>query len=546
MKGTVPLLRRVPVFLVALWSLAGPLAPAILPSLPGLSAAGRLAASPLVPLVPQLAVQVQDPVAARVDAWAARNQHALMREFVELLSIPNVAADAANIRRNAERLAAMLRARGVEARLLETGGPPFVFGERTVPGATRTLLIYGHYDGQPVDASRWTGTEPWTPALRTASIEEGGVLRPFPAPPEEYEPGWRIYARSASDDKGGIFAALAALSALDGIGERPTVTLKFIFEGDEEAGSAHMAGIVERHAQLLAADAAIIVDGPVHPSGLPTVYYGVRGIVSVQITVYGPIRPLHSGHYGNWAPNPAMRLAQLLASMKDPRTGRVLVPGWYDDVVPLGAAERAALAEIPQDDAELARTFGFGEAEGGGASLLELINLPSLNVRGLRSAWVGEEARTIVPSEAVAELDLRLVKDVRPDAQVRRLVAHIEGQGYHVVRDEPDRETRRRHARVARVRTAEGGGYPAMRTSMDLPISKDVAAAVARATGERVVRLPTLGGSAPLHFFSDRLGMPTMGVPIVNHDNNQHSPNENVRIGHLLRGIRILAGLMTL
>lgn len=498
------------------------------------------------PATPQAAVQAQDPLAGRVDAWVARNQHALIREFVDFLSIPNVASDGANIRRNAERLAAMLRARGVEARLLETGGPPFVFGERTVPGATRTLLIYGHYDGQPVDASRWIDTEPWAPALRTGSIEEGGALRPLPEPPEEYRPEWRIYARSASDDKGGIFAALAALSALDGIGERPTVNLKFIFEGDEEAGSPHMAGLVERHAQLLAADAAIIVDGPVHPSGLPTVYYGVRGIVSVQITVYGPIRPLHSGHYGNWAPNPAMRLAQLLASMKDPKTGRVLVPGWYDGVLPLSATERQALAEIPQNDAELARAFGFLEPEGGGASLLELINLPSLNVRGLRSAWVGEEARTIVPSEAVAELDLRLVKDVRPDAQVRRLVAHIEGQGYHVVRDEPDVETRLRYPRLARLRVAEGGGYPAMRTSMDLPVSRDVAAAVTRAAGERVVRLPTLGGSAPLYVFSDGLGMPTIGVPIVNHDNNQHSPNENVRIGHLFRGIRILAGLMTL
>lgn len=490
------------------------------------------------------AARGQEATFERIDGWVRRNEHALIREFVELLSIPNVASDSANIGRNAQKLAAMLRARGVEVELLQTGGPPFVFGERSAPGATRTLLVYGHYDGQPVDRSRWIGTEPWTPALRTGAIEEGGALRPFPEPPQSYRPEWRIYARSASDDKGGIFAALAAVSALDGVGAAPTVNLKFLFEGDEEAGSAYMPGIVERHARQLQADAVIIVDGPVHASGLPTVYYGVRGVTSVELTVYGPVRPLHSGHYGNWAPNPAMRLAHLLASMKDPRTGRVLVDGWYDDVVPLGAVERQGLAEIPRRDAELAREFGIGEPEGGGASLMELINQPSLNVRGLRSAWVGAEARTIVPAEAVADLDLRLVKDVRPEAQVRRLIAHIARQGYHVVRDEPDAETRRRHPRIARVRTREGGGYPGMRTSMELPVSQDVAAAVARATGERVVRIPTLGGSVPLYHFPERLGVPAIGVPVVNHDNNQHSPNENVRIGHLFRGIRTLAGLM--
>jgi len=483
--------------------------------------------------------------AGEIDGWVQEHQHAIVDRFVEFLAIPNVAADLPNIRRNAEHLVALMEGLGIETRVIDFGRAPFVYGERTVAGATTTILFYSHYDGQPVDPSRWVDHEPWEPILREGSQDDGAAVRSFPDSGTPYDPEWRIYARSASDAKGGVYGILTALEALDAVGVEPTVNLKFLFEGDEEAGSPQMDRLFREYAELLQADAAIIVDGPIHQSGLPTVFYGLRGITSVEITVYGPARPLHSGHYGNWAPNPAMRLANLLASMKDDRTGRVLIQGFYDDVVALSPLEREAISEIPQDDEGLARYLGFAEPEAEG-SLLELINEPSLNVRGMRSAWVGEEARTIVPDVAVADIDLRLVRDVRPEAQVERLVDHIRGEGYQVVDEEPDLETRTRHARLARVRVREGFGYPAMRTSMDLPISRDVAEAVARITGEQVVRLPTLGGSAPLFHFTDSLDMPTMGVPIVNFDNNQHSPNENLRIGNLFQGIRIIGGLMTM
>lgn len=491
------------------------------------------------------ALQAQVAPAPEVDRWVQEHQHALVDRFVEFLSIPNVAADLPNVRRNADWLVERMESLGIRTRVIDWGQSPFVYGERTVPGAELTLLLYSHYDGQPVDPARWADHGPWEPILREGSLDDGAAVRPFPDPDTPYDPDWRIYARSASDAKGGVLGILTALEALDGIGVEPSVNLKFLFEGDEEAGSPQMARLFREHRELMEADAAIIVDGPIHQSGLPTVFYGLRGISSLEITVYGPQRPLHSGHYGNWAPNPAMRLAHLLASMKDDETGRVLVEGFYDDVVPLSELEREAIAEIPQDDEGLARSLGFAEPEAEGA-LLELINQPSLNVRGMRSAWVGEEARTIVPDAAVADLDLRLVRDVHPEAQVERVVEHIRRQGYHVVEEEPDPQTRARHPRLARVRVREGFGYPAMRTSMDLPVSRAVADAVARITGEQVVRLPTLGGSAPLFHFTDSLDMPTMGVPIVNFDNNQHSPNENLRIGNLFDGIRILAGLMTM
>jgi acetylornithine deacetylase/succinyl-diaminopimelate desuccinylase-like protein len=212
----------------------------------------------------------------------------------------------------------------------------------------------------------------------------------------------------------------------------------------------------------------------------------------VDITVYGAVRALHSGHYGNWSPNPAMRLAKLLASMKDD-AGRVLVDRFYEGVVPLGADELRALKEMPDTDTDLMRELGLASNEGGGRSLAEAINLPSLNVDGLRSEDVASQSRTIIPAEATATIDLRLVKGIDPRTQVDRLIAHIKKQGYFVVSDLPDTQTRLKHPLIARVVSEKG--YPAVRTSMSLPIAKRMIAAVEQATGSRPVLLPTMGGS---------------------------------------------------
>ncbi len=488
----------------------------------------------------QVTAQSQEIVAVR--GYRSTHEREIVGELIDFLRLPNIAANFSDIRENAGALVEMMERRGIEARLLETGGPPYVYGELFTPGATRTVLFYAHYDGQPVDDSRWEGHKPFDPVLRDGSLEVGGKIIALPAS-GGFDPDSRLYSRSASDDKSPIVALMAALDALRAAGLRPGANLKFIFEGDEEAGSPNLGRVVREHGDLLTADLVLAADGPCDPSGLPTLYFGARGIVSVQITVYGPLRPLHSGHYGNWAPNPAMRLAQLLATLKDPATGRVLVDGFYQDVLPLSEFERAAIAAAPNDDREQMFALAIAEPEAEGRRLL-LINQPSLNVRGLRSAWVGDEARTIVPDIAVADIDLRLVKHIDPQAQVDRLIAHIEKQGYHVVWNEPDAETRRSHARLAYVQTADG--YPAFRTSMDLAVSRALIEAVEHHTGQSTVKLPTLGGSVPLYQFTDVLGVPTVGVPIVNYDNNQHSPNENLRLGNLWSGIEVLASAMLL
>jgi acetylornithine deacetylase/succinyl-diaminopimelate desuccinylase-like protein len=486
-------------------------------------------------------VRAQTP---QVREWRRAHEHELLREYVDFLAIPNVARDGENIRRNAAHLIEMMRRRGLNPRLLEAGdAPPSVYGEWTVPGATRTIVLYAHYDGQPTDSAAWHGSHPWRPVFRTARLDRGGEIVPLPAAGHPIDPEWRLYARSASDDKAGVMAILAAVDAMKAAGLTPTSNLKFFFEGEEEAGSPHLDAILRGHAELLRADAWIVADGPVHQDGHKQVVYGVRGDVNVDVTVYGPARPLHSGHYGNWAPNPALFLAQLLASMKDAH-GRVTVAGWYDDVEPMGQAERDAISELPANDSELMAELGIALPEISGYSLAEAITVPSLNINGFESGGIAAGARNVIPTEATAVLDLRLVRGNDHRRQAERLMQHIREQGYHIIDHEPSVEERRRHLKLARVRVRPGG-YNAERTPMDLPVSRAVLRAVQSTTpAQPVYAVPTLGGSLPLSIISEALGTRTITVPVVNHDNNQHAEDENLRLQNLWDGIETMAAVM--
>jgi acetylornithine deacetylase/succinyl-diaminopimelate desuccinylase-like protein len=475
------------------------------------------------------------------------NEHRILAEFTRLLSIPNVANDRENIRRNAALIVEMMRARGLSPRLLEASTenvPPAVFGEWKTPGATQTIVFYAHYDGQPTDPAKWTGTRPWEPTMRDAPFETGGKILPMPSDTATINPEWRLYARSSSDDKAGVMSILTAFDALHASGIAPTVNLKFFFEGEEEAGSPHITEIMSNNRGLLAADAWIICDGPVHQSGHKQVVFGVRGDTNVDVTVYGAKRPLHSGHYGNWAPNPAMLLVKLLSSMKDD-AGRVRVAGWYDDVEPLGSAEQRALAEAPAYDEQLKKELGIAQTEGGGKSLLELINQPSLNINGIASAEVGALSRNVIPTTATAALDLRLVRGNDYQRQVQRLIAHIRRQGFYVVERDPTDSERAQHPLIAKV-VHRAGGYNAERTRMDLPVSQSVVEAVQSTSVEKIVRMPTLGGSLPLSLIRETLNVPTITVPVANYDNNQHAENENIRLQNLWDGIETYAALMTM
>ncbi|MCU1316579.1 MAG: family metallo-hydrolase [Candidatus Acidoferrum typicum] len=484
-------------------------------------------------------------VAQEVRDYRMDNEDRIIRELSEFLSIPNIASDTPNIQKNAAHLVEMLEARGIETHLLPISGRgPVVFGKLITPEAKRTVIFYAHYDGQPVDPAAWTDGKPFEPVLRDAAIEAGGKRIPFPENSAQhravYDDNWRIYARSSSDDKSPIVALLTALDALREKKIPLSANLKVIFEGEEEAGSTNLQRTLELHKNLLGADLLVTADGPVHQSGQPSVFFGNRGDIGIGLTVYGAIRALHSGHYGNWAPNPAMELSQLLASMKD-ADGRVLIEGYYDDVAPLGEVEKKALAEMPEHDADLARELGIAKPEGGGKKLAELIMQPSLNVRGLRSAYVGGQAQNVVPDRAEASLEARLVKGEDPQKKFEQIAAFIEKQGFYVIDHQPTMEERRGHARIARV--VYEGGYRASRTPMDLPVSRAIVEVVRAAAGNNTLVMPSSGGSVPMYIFED-LGLQWVGVPIVNYDNHQHSSDENLRLGHFWRGIELYGAIL--
>jgi acetylornithine deacetylase/succinyl-diaminopimelate desuccinylase-like protein len=336
---------------------------------------------------------------------------------------------------------------------------------------------------------------------------------------------------------------MAALDAIHASGLKMKSNIKFVFEGEEEAGSINLERILAANKELFSDDLWLICDGPVSQNGQPLIAFGARGIASVVITVYGPRVELHSGHYGNWAPNPAMMLARLLGSMKD-ENGHVLVDHFYDGIAPLSETEQRAIAEAPSLDGQLRNEFWLGSSEGAPKTLAELLTLPSLNIRGMASGHVGAQASNVIPATATASIDMRLVKGMDHGETVERLIKHIRKQGFFVVDHEPSAEERRTQAKVARV-FVEPGGYNSVRTPMDLPISQEVIRTVESACGP-AVKMPIMGGSVPLDMIERTLGTHTVIVPMANHDDNQHSFNENLRIQNLWNGIDLMAALLTM
>lgn len=492
-------------------------------------------------------IAAQAPQIHNVREYTDAHADTILNEYVRFLTLPNIASDAANIQKNAMFIMDMMNRRGIKnVQLLNAstaGAPPAVYGEVMVPGAKQTLIFYAHYDGQPVNPAQWAkGLQPFTPTLFTDAINKNGTAIPFPETGSTYNGEWRIYARSASDDKAGVAAILNAYEVLKKSGLQPACNLKFFFEGEEEAGSPHLAEILEKHGSLLHSDLWIICDGPVHQTGKKQIVFGVRGDAHLDLTVYGPRRPLHSGHYGNWAPNPALLLAKLLASMKD-ENGKVIVKGFYDDVIPLSSLEKKALQEVPSVDAQMQEELGIGTVEMQSATLGDAINLPSLNINGMQSGNVGKLASNQIPTYATAVIDLRLVAGNDWRRQQQKVIDHIKAQGYYVTNREPTDAERKLHGKIIKV-IAGNDGYNAQRTSMDLPIIKKVIAAIKTTTTDQVVLQPTSGGSLPLFLFKKHLAANTITVPIANHDNNQHAENENIRLRNLFDGIETMAALM--
>jgi acetylornithine deacetylase/succinyl-diaminopimelate desuccinylase-like protein len=474
---------------------------------------------------------------SEVERFVREHQASIVREFMELVAIPNVRTDLPNIKRNAEQLRQMLERRGMKPEVWETPSTPLLYGERLVPGATRTILFYIHFDGQPVDKAGWRQADPWTPVLRAGTLEEGAQEIRDWSTRESFPDAWRIYARSAGDDKGPI---QAFASAMDAIGGKPTENIKVILHGEEEGGGPALDFVVKNHADKLRSDVLLIVDGPQHPSGEPTLYYGARGGAGLTVTVYTAKSAMHSGNYGNWLPDANVRLTQLIASMFEP-TGKVAIDGFYDDVLPFPPVALKMMQEVPDDSESMRRLYGLGSTDGAASSLQEGLNLPSFSVHMMHGGEVGG----VIAASATAEIAMRLVKENSPRLMVDRVLAHIRKQGYFIVDKDPDTATLAAHPRIAKVTTRDGAASGAWRTDPDIPEARFITDALRSHSAGRLVRIRTLGGGVPASPFIDTFHAPTLGLSLANYDDNQHTGNENLRLGNLWKGIATLAAIMT-
>jgi acetylornithine deacetylase/succinyl-diaminopimelate desuccinylase-like protein len=466
-----------------------------------------------------------------VHAYISQHRSAILNEFEEFLALPNVASDEANIQKNAGALVQMLQRRGLQTRLLTVEhAPPVVLAEMPGDPSKRTVTFYAHYDGQPVEKAQWK-YDPWKPALVGKNPND-------PAPSVD-DPETRIYARSSSDDKAAIFGLITALDAMQA-GHIPlSVNLKLFFEGEEEAGSPHLAAILSKYADQLQSDLWVICDGPANQNGSPQLIFGSRGVVTVQITAFGPNRPLHSGHYGNWAPNPIVELAHLVSKLRTTE-GEITIPNFYAPVRALTPGEQKALKEVPNIDGQLRTEFGLGRTEGH-ASLAEQILKPGLNLDRIEGGGSGPNPANAIPSSATAYIDLRMVPNQTPEIVRSQLENYLGKLGYFVTARPPMDSERAQHPRLLQV--IWGAGYPPQRTAIDTPVSQAFIQAARTVAGNTLVLMPTLGGSTPSFVFEQQFKKPVIGLPIANYDNNQHAANENLKLKNLWDGIALYAGI---
>ncbi len=472
-----------------------------------------------------------------------KSTQAGFKEYFELLAMPNDAVVPADIVRNAAWLETVFAKRGFVTRQLPNAGKPLVFAEysKHVAGA-KTVLFYMHFDGQPVLPEQWAQKSPWQAVVKQRNAKgEWELVASEKLMADKLDPELRVFARASSDDKGPIMMMLTAFDALKAAGLEPGINVKVLLDSEEEKGSPTIDKVATEHKALLKADGIVIHDGPMHASAKPTLVFGNRGNTTVTLTVYGPKAPLHSGHYGNYVPNPAQRLAALLASMKDD-DGRVTIAGYYDRVK-LTEAERKILAEVDDNEAALKKRVGIARAETVGRNYQEALQYPSLNIRGMAAAAIGDKAANIVPSKAVAELDLRTTPEAGPDYLYGLIEAHIKSRGWYLAKGEPTDAERAANDKIASL--SLGRGSRAARTPIDSPLGAWASNVLAAGNGNAApVRIRMMGGSVPTDKLVDALEIPFVIVPLVNGDNNQHSYDENMRIGNYLDGVGTLARLL--
>jgi acetylornithine deacetylase/succinyl-diaminopimelate desuccinylase-like protein len=432
-----------------------------------------------------------------------RHREELLAGLLDYLRQPGESATGYGFPEATERALVEVRRAGLSASVLPTAGRPAVVGHHAGPPGTPRVLIYGHYDVQPPGPRELWRTEPYTPTIHNG----------------------RIWCRGSADNKGQHYAHLQALRLLlerDG-GLPCTVTV--LLDGEEEVGSPHLPDLIREHGAALACDLVIWSDGPVHESGRWCVLHGVRGIMVARLTARAGSKPMHSGNWGNVAPNPAWDLVHALGSLRD-ATGAVTIDGFYDDIEPLPPLDRQALDRLPVDLAAVHAELGVDRLEDGFAGLgfnERLVTRPTLTINGITG---GDLARTIIPDVVEARIDVRLVAGQDPWRVFDRVREHL-----------------RRHA--PRVEVTLAFAVPPSRTPLDNPYTGTVAKAIAQTTGAEPLLVPALGGTLPDHVWTRLLGVPSLGVPFANADEANHAPNENLELDRYFTGIALSMEMLT-
>jgi acetylornithine deacetylase/succinyl-diaminopimelate desuccinylase-like protein len=459
------------------------------------------------------------------------------REFV---SIPNLPVDIQKMYKNISWVKRRYREVGFTLKNLESSTLPVLFAERMVNPKYKTMLFYFHLDGQPVDPQDWDQQNPFVPVLKEQSEDGKWNAIAWERLHTEINDDWRIFARAAADDKAPIVMFLSALEVMKTQNQEPKFNIKIIFDLEEEYGSNGFLSTLSKYKETYKADYMIIMDGPAHNSNRPTLTFGCRGIATGSITTYGGKLPQHSGHYGNYAPNPVFGLSRILASMKD-EDGNVLIENYYEGIS-LSDEVRSILNAVPDPKEAINKALFIKEEEKVGANYQEALQYPTLNVRQIETSWKGQGLKTVIPEYATAHLDVRLVAETDGKVQLEKIKKHIQDLGYLVLDRRPTDEERWSNKKI--VTFKQNKGVNAFRTELNSPFGEKLRSALTQSFGEAPVSIRTMGGTVPIIPAINELNIPAIIVPMVNMDNNQHSPNENIRIGNIRQGIKICLSIL--
>ncbi len=465
---------------------------------------------------------------------------ATIEELKEFVAIPNDALYIEDIQKNIDWLSIKFKQRGFQTTILETESSPLFFAEFPLDENKPTILFYMHFDGQSVDASKWNQENPYEIVLKKQNGTNWEQLE-WDNLNKEIDMNLKLFGRSTSDDKGPIVMFLNAIDLLQKNKKEIPFNVKVILDSEEEKSSKPLPKAVSDNRELLKANFLIINDGPVHYSEKPTLIFGCRGIASLSITTFGPLKPQHSGHYGNYAPNPVFRLAHLLSSMKD-ENGKVVIEGYYDGIE-IDESTSTILKNVPDDIEIIHNTLAINSPETVGSYYQESLQYPSLNVRGISSGWVGKQARTIVPERAIAEIDIRLVPEIEGEKLIELIKNHIQNQGYYITSEEPTLEERKTHSKIVMLK--EGSITDPFRTDLDNNYGLWIESVLNKTFNEDVVKIRIMGGTVPIAPFINELKIPAFILPMVNPDNNQHSPNENLKIELISYGLKTFYNLLS-